>query len=55
MEKVPLYLSVEIGKEAEEHEGVSAHDVNEDFRVVAAVEQDLGRVDEHNTKLDHLN
>lgn len=48
------YLNVEIGKEAEKHDGIKAHDVGDDLGEVAFNEEELRRMDENGYKLDHL-
>lgn len=47
-------MNVEIGEEGEEHDGVEAHDVNIDPRIVTIDEEELCSVDENGDELDHL-
>lgn len=47
-------LNVKVGKEAQKHDGIEAHDVCDDFWVIAFDEEKLCRVNEDGDELDHL-
>lgn len=47
-------MNVEIGEEAEKHDGIKAHDVGNYLGEIALDEEQLRRVDENSYKLNHL-